>query len=143
MCKIKELDLRLLCCSPPENPHNVAHVLTSLSCFMNMEKISETVENEEPHDSIMDRIVKGKFLKPWFGMSCVVAFYSDSPLRPCSKTECYFEWDFTHPWSKKTPGTPRTWTLGSGHIKNLYVNPDFGKEGLQSNQLELHCTLIN
>ena len=131
MCKIKELDLRLLCCSPPENPHNVAHVLTSLSCFMNMEKISETVENEEPHDLIMDRIVKGKFLKPWIGMGWVVD--TDSPFRQCSQTKCYFEWDFTGTMSN----------LGFGHIKNLYVNPDFGKEGLQSDQLELHCTLIN
>ena len=30
-----------------------------------MEAINEMVENEEPHNLIMDRIVKGEFLKPW------------------------------------------------------------------------------
>ena len=60
MCNIKKLDLRSLCCSCDE-----AHVLTSLSCFFNMEAINEMVENEDPHDLIMDRIVKGEFLKPW------------------------------------------------------------------------------
>ena len=63
MCKIKKLDLRLLCCSWG------AHVLTTLSCFLNIEKINEMVENEEPHDLIMDRIVKEEFLKPGIEMA--------------------------------------------------------------------------
>ena len=66
--RTKELDLRLLCCSWGWG-NNEAHVLTSLSCFLNMEKINEMVENEEPHDLIMDRIVKEEFLKPWIEMA--------------------------------------------------------------------------
>ena len=34
-----------------------------------MEAINEMVENEEPHDLIMDRIVKEEFLKPWIEMA--------------------------------------------------------------------------
>ena len=122
MCKIKKLDLRLLCCSWG------AHVLTTLSCFLNMETINEMVENEEPHNLIMDRIIKGKDLKPWIGMAWVVN--TDSPIRRCTQTECYLEWDFARTMSR----------LGLTRIKNLYVNPDFGKEGLHSEYLELHCT---
>ena len=57
-----------------------------------METINKMVENEEPHDLIMDRIVKGKDLKSWIGMGWVVN--TDSPVRRCSQTECYLEWDF-------------------------------------------------
>ena len=64
MCNIKKLDLRLLSYSYDE-----AHVLTSMSCFFNMEAINEMVENEEPHDLIMDRIVKEEFLKPEIEMA--------------------------------------------------------------------------
>ena len=53
--------------------------------------------------------------------------------RRCHLNECNLEWNFARAKS----------SLGFGRIKNLYVNPNFGKEGLQSDQLELHCTLIN
>ena len=96
-----------------------------------METINKMVENEEPHDLIMDRIVKGKDLKSWIGMGWVIN--TDFPVRRCSQTECYLEWEFARTMS----------SLGLSRIKNLYINPDFGKEGLQSDQLELHCTLIN
>ena len=96
-----------------------------------METINEIVENEEPHNLIMDRIVKRKI--PDIGRAWVV--HADSPIRRCSQTECYLEWDFA--------GGPSA--LGLTIIQNLYVNPDFGKEGLHSEHLhlELHCTQIN
>ena len=96
-----------------------------------METINEMVENEEPHDLIIDRIIKGKDLKPWIGMAWVVN--TDFPLRRCSQTECYLEWEYH---ASTNPG------LGLVSIKNLYVNPDFGKEGLHSDQPELHCIQI-
>ena len=98
-----------------------------------MEKINEMVENGEAHDLIMDRIIKGKDLNPYIHMGWVV---TDSPIRRCSQTECYLEWEYH---ASTNPG------LGLVSIKNLYVNPDFGKQGLHSEHLhlELHCTQIN
>ena len=80
---------------------------------------------------LWNRISKGK--NRYIGRDWVVN--ADSPIRRCSQTECYLEWDFEH-------GAP---ALGLTTIQNLYVYPDFGKEGLHSEHLhlELHCTQIN
>lgn len=79
----------MVCCSVIYN--HEAHVLTSLSCFLNMETINEMVENEDPYRrylKIMDRISKGK--NPYIGSPAWVISPS-SPIRRCSETECYLE----------------------------------------------------
>ena len=85
----------------------------------------------EVKSSNLTMVLSYHFIEKISQCACVVD--ADSTIRRYSVIECNLEWKFTRAMS----------SLGSGHIKNLYVNPNFGKEGLQSDQLELHCTLIN
>ena len=64
---------------------------------------------------------------------CACVVDADSTIKRAHLDECNLEWNFARTKS----------SLGFGRIKNLYINPNFGKEGLQSDQIELHCTLIN
>ena len=86
---------------------------------MDMEIINEMVENNKPHDLVMDRIFTGKDLLPEIEKIMLVD--------PKSKTTMDFRynllrWDFATNFSG----------IDSSRIKNIFVNPDFGKEGLQS-----------
>ena len=87
------------------------------------------MENNESNDNIMDRILQGKDLKSEIDKFVVVDpdFVTDRYFQ----TGDYAIWNFA-----------RTFLgIRFAQIKNLFVNPDFGKQGLHSkdNSLEPHC----
>ena len=89
------------------------------------------MENNESQDSIMDRILQGKDLKSEIDKFVVVDpdLVTDSYFRARN----YATWNF----AKTILG------IKFAQIKNLFVNPDFGKNGLHSNKsLELHCNIL-
>ena len=105
------------------------HVMTSLSCFFDTGIINEIIENSESNDNIMDRILQGKDLKSEIDKFVVVD--PDFVTNRYFQTGDYAIWNFA-----------RTFLgIRFAQIKNLFVNPDFGKQGLHSkdNSLEPHC----
>ena len=91
------------------------------------------MENNESNDNILDRILQGKDLK-----SEIDKFVAVGPIPGPSpvftkyfQTGDYAIWNF----AKTFLG------IEFAKIKNLFVNPDFGKEGLHSKDysLEPHC----
>ena len=40
------------------------HILTATSCFMDLTRISEMLENQEKHETILKRIFDGKDMRP-------------------------------------------------------------------------------
>ena len=86
------------------------------------------MENHEYNDNIMDRILDSKSEICKFG---VVS--PDFVNHRYFHTGDYAIWNFA-----------RTFLgIRFARIKNLFVNPDFGKEGLHSNKsLELHCNVL-
>ena len=96
------------------------------------------MENNESNDNIMDRILQGKDLKSEIDKFVVVGpIPGPSPVfNKYFQTGDYAIWNFH--FAKTFMG------IKFSKIKNLFVNPDFGKEGLHSNNdnLELHCILL-
>ena len=114
-----EIRPKTLCCSLGS-----AHVLASLSCFMDMESVIEMMENKESNHLIMDRITSGKDLHP--EIEKILIFDTDIPIKRYFHRGSYMKWNFGN--------NNELWQLGyrRSHIKNLYVNPNFGKEGVHS-----------
>ena len=82
------------------------------------------MENNESNDKIMDRILQGKDLKSEIDKFEVV----DPIVGPSNKYfqgENYAIWNFTRTFMG----------IKFAQIKNLFVNPDFGKEGLHSKRI--------
>ena len=91
------------------------------------------MENNESNDNILDRILQGKDLKSEIDKFLVVD--PDMVFNRYFQTGDYAIWNFH--FAKIFMGIPFS------KIKNLFVNPDFGKEGLHSNEsLELHCNVL-
>ena len=82
------------------------------------------IENKEPHHMIMDRIISGKDLHQ--EIEKILLVDTDFPLKRFYQRGSYMKWNFGN--------NDEMWQLGyrRSHIKNLYVNPDFGKEGVHS-----------
>ena len=112
------------------------HVMTSLSCFINTEIINEIIENSESNDNVMDRILQGKDLKSEIDKFVIVD--------PDLVTNRYLNARNFLIWNYATWHFAETFLgIKFARIKNLFVNPDFGKEGLHSNEsLELHCNVL-
>ena len=103
------------------------------------------MENNESNDNIMDRILQGKDLMSEIDKFVVVGpytvfnrhlqtgDYSDTVFNRHFQTGDYSIWNFH--FAKIFMGIPFS------KIKNLFVNPDFGKEGLHSKNysLEYYC----
>ena len=91
---------------------------------MDMENITQMIENKEPHDLIMDRITSGKDLHP--EIEKILLVDTNFFLKRYYQRGSYMKWNFGN--------NNEAWQLGyrRSHIKNLYVNPDFGKEGVHS-----------
>ena len=82
------------------------------------------MENSESNDKIMDRILQGKDLKSEIDKFVVI----DPLVGPSNKYfqgENYAIWNFTRTFMG----------IKFAQIKNLFVNPDFGKEGLHSKRI--------
>ena len=88
------------------------------------------MENSESNDNIMDRILQGKDLKSEIDKFVVVDVLV-GPFNNYFQTENYAIWNFTRTFMG----------IKFAQIKNLFVNPDFGKEGLHSKNysLEYYC----
>ena len=83
------------------------------------------MENNESNDNIMDRILQGKDLKSEIDKFVVVGPYT--VFNRHFQTGDYSIWNFH--FAKIFMGIPFS------KIKNLFVNPDFGKEGLHSKRI--------
>ena len=106
-----------------------------------MKAINAMVENNEPHDTVMERILSGKDFKSKLENFVVVGkrsyleryFQTGTVLGSTLFTGTYAKWYF--PWT--------LFSVNFAHMKNIFVNPDFGKEGLHSKKkhFELNCIL--
>ena len=95
-----------LCCS-----HGSAHVLASLSCFMDMESVIEMMENKESNHLIMDRITSGKDLHPEIEKILVVD--TDIPIERYFHRGSYMKWNYAtiiEAWDLGEAETTQTWT---------------------------------
>ena len=113
------------------------HVLTSLSCFFDTEIINEIIENSESNDNVMDRILQGKDLKSEIDKFVIVD--------PDLVTNRYLNARNFLIWNYATWHFAETFLgIKFARIKNLFVNPDFGKQGLHSKNysLEPHCNTL-
>ena len=97
------------------------YVLTSLSCLMDTKKIAEMLDNNESHQEVRKRILSRQDLKSEINQYLVVDPHFIGKLRNGE-----LRWD-------------SEWNLKEGvhgiyftHIKNIFVNPDSGREGLHS-----------
>ena len=89
------------------------------------------MENNESNDNIMDRILQGKDLKSEIDKFVVVG---PSPVfNKYFQTGDYAIWNF----ARSILG------VGIAKIKNLFVNPDFGKAGLHSKTIALNLTVMH
>ena len=91
---------------------------------MDMESVIEMMENKESNHLIMDRIISGKDLNPEIEKILVVD--TDIPI------ERYFHRGSNMKWNYATMDEPPQLGFIRSHIKNLYINPDLGKEGVHS-----------
>ena len=89
------------------------------------------MENNESNDNIMDRILQGKDLKSEIDKFIVVD--PDFVTNRYFHTGDYAIWNFA-----------RTFLgIRFAGIKNLFVNPDFGKAGLHSKTIALNLTVMH
>ena len=89
------------------------------------------MENYESNDDIMDRILRGKDFKSEIDKFVVVS--PDLVTHRYFQTEDYAIWNF----ARSILG------IGIAKIKNLFVNPDFGKAGLHSKTIALNLTVMH
>ena len=96
-----------------------------------MKAINEMVGNKESRETVMERILSGKDLKSKIE-KFVIVNSADLGFSHFENKGSYARWNFHRTIS----------TLKFGHIKNVYVNPDLGKEGIHSNKdhFELYYT---
>ena len=89
------------------------------------------MENYESNDNIMDRILGGEDFKSKIDKFVIVS--PDLVTHRYFQTGDYAIWNFH--FAKTFMG------IKFSKIKNLFVNPDFGKEGLHSKNysLEYYC----
>ena len=91
---------------------------------MDMENIMQMMENKEPHHLIMDRIISGKDLHP--EIEKILLVDTDLPFERYFQRGSYMKWNYA------TMNEPPQLGFIRSHIKNLFVNPDLGKEGVHS-----------
>ena len=97
------------------------YVLTSLSCLLDTKKIAEMLDNNESHQEVMERILSHQDLKSEINQYVVV----DPHFKPDFfrwKTGEYPKWNFKEDMNG----------IYLNHIKNIFVNPNLGREGLHS-----------
>ena len=97
------------------------YVLTSLSCLLDTKKIAEMLDNNESHQEVMERILSRQDLKSEINQYVVV--------------DPHFKYKLTN-WKM---GDDSKWNFKEdvhgiyfSHIKNIFVNPDLGRDGLHS-----------
>ena len=97
------------------------YVLTSLSCLMDTKEIAEMLDNNESHQKVKERILSRQDLKSEINQYVVV--------------DPHFKYKLTN-WKM---GDDSKWNFKEdvrgiyfSHIKNIFVNPDLGREGLHS-----------
>ena len=110
--------------------------MTSLSCFFDTEIINEIIENSESNDNVMDRILQGKDLKSEIDRFVIVD--PDLVTNRYLTARNFLVWNYA------------TWNFAGSflgikfaQIKNLFVNPDFGKAGLHSKTIALNLTVMH
>ena len=96
-----------------------SYVLTSLSCLMDARKIAEMLDNNESHQEVMKRILTGQDLKSEINQYIVVDPHFKHK-RPKWKMGEYPKWNF----KENING------IFFKYIKNIFVNPDLGREGI-------------
>ena len=84
---------------------------------MDTKKIAEMLNNNESHQEVMKRILSGQDLKSEINQYVVV----DPHFKYKYKGE-YPKWNFKEDVKE----------IYFSHIKNIFVNPDLGREGLHS-----------
>ena len=89
------------------------------------------MENYESNDNVTDRILRGKDFKSEIEKFVVVG--PDFVNHRYFHTGDYAIWNFA-----------RTFLgIKFAQIKNLFVNPDFGKAGLRSKSIALNLTVMH
>ena len=97
------------------------YVLTSLSCLLDTKKIAEMLDNNESHQEVMERILSRQDLKSEINQYVVVDPHFKYKL-PKWKMGENPKWNF----KEDVNG------MYFSPIKNIFVNPDLGREGLHS-----------
>ena len=97
------------------------YILTSLSCLMDTTKIAEMLDNSESHRKVIKRILSGQDLKSEINQYVVVDPHFKYKFHKWKIGE-YPKWNFKEDMNG----------IYLNHIKNIFVNPDLGREGLHS-----------
>ena len=97
------------------------YILTSLSCLMDTKKIAEMLDNNESHQKVIKRILSGQDLKSEINQYVVVDPHFKYKFHKWKIGE-YPKWNFKEDMNG----------IYLNHIKNIFVNPDLGREGLHS-----------
>ena len=101
---------------------------------MDTKIIVDMLENNKSHPEVMERILSGQDLKPEINQFTVVdPHFWYSPLRTLPEFEnarCdmreYPKWKFMN------KNNPNIRGIFFSRIKNIFVNPDLGREGIHS-----------
>ena len=88
---------------------------------MDTKKIAEMLDNNESHQKITKRILSGKDLKSEINQYVVVDPHFKYKFHKWKMGE-YPKWNFKEDMNG----------IYLNHIKNIFVNPDLGREGLHS-----------
>ena len=97
------------------------YILTSLSCLMDTKKIAEMLDNNESHQKVIKRILSGQDLKSEINQYVVVDPHFKYKFHKGKMGE-YPKWNFKEDMNG----------IYLNHIKNIFVNPNLGREGLHS-----------